>query len=361
MASYAQIADTIRNRISHGDYRMQEFPSGKGLAQELGVNPRTVERAMSHLSEHGILKRSGKGRYEVNPGHKSSDTYIALLVPAFPSLFTMKVHQAIDRLASARGWRLRQASYVHLHDPTVAASLRGFDAVFFLPNGRAIDERNDEVLPNYIVRQIKESGKPTVVINSDTSSYGIPCFQNSSPFGIRNLLDVLLRHGHKKVACLNAQPMDPAIRERIDQWQLWMQLHGIQGQLIDDQVEVFDFVMNKVRKLLTKLIKSGELDATAIFCTTGAAALGAMRALADLGIEPGRDIAICSADDHAGEAMLLRPSLTCLTDPDIMPYLEICISWMARGGSDWIGPLCLQPSEMPIFVGESTSFYRPKN
>jgi len=361
MASYSQIAEAIRSRITHGDYRMQEFPSGKGLSQELGVNPRTVERAMNHLLAHGILKRTESGRYEVNINSSGTDTYVSLLVPAFPSLYTMKVHQAIDRLASLRGWKLRQASYVHLHDPTVAASLRGFDATFFLPNGRALDERNDEVLPDYLVRQIKESGKPIVVINLDTSMYGIPCFRNNSPFGIRNLLDVLLKHGHKKVACLNAQPMDPVVRERIDQWHLWTQLHGIQGQLIDDQVEVFESVMNKVRKSLAEIIKRGELDATAIFCTTGAAALGAMRALTDMGIEPGRDIAVCSADDQAGEAMLLRPSLTCLTDPDITPYLDICLNWMARGGTDWVGPLCMQPSEMSIFVGESTSFYRPKN
>jgi DNA-binding LacI/PurR family transcriptional regulator len=358
MANFSEIAETIQARISHGDYRMQEFPSGKGLAVELGVDTRTVEKAMKHLARNGVLRRSETGRYEIDAVESAKELHLALLVPAFPSSYTLQLHQVLDRLASARGWKLRMVSYVHFRDPSVASSLRGFDGLFFMP-GPDDAESNDVILPAHIVKQIKESARPIVIFNVDTSPMGIPCIDNASPFGVRNLLDTLLPGGHRNVACVNTQPTNPIVRERIDQWRLWKQLHGIEGPLFDDPVKPYANAMRKARESLSAIIERGELDATAIFCTTGEAGLGVIRALGEHGIEPGRDVAVCAADDHAGAAAMLRPSLTCLTDPDIAPYVEVCLDWMGRRG-EWIGPLCIHPAEMPIFVGESTLLYRSK-
>jgi hypothetical protein len=49
----------------------------------------------------------------------------------------------------------------------------------------------------------------------------------------------------------------------------------------------------------------------------------------------------------------LVPSLTAIEMPDLVPQLTLCAQWMIRGGTGWIGPLLMQPSEAPLFVGES--------
>src|SRR5262245_56546475 len=85
MANHNDIAETIRSRIVHGDYRINGLPSGKGLALELGVNPRTVEKAMSRLFDVGVLRRLEGGRYEINHDEAVPQLHIALLAPAFPS------------------------------------------------------------------------------------------------------------------------------------------------------------------------------------------------------------------------------------------------------------------------------------
>ena len=345
MARYAQIAKALHTRIHHGDYRVREFPPLSELASELGVNPRTVGKAVNELLGDGILQRLSTGRITVNDGSKLQGGHLALLAPAYPSLGVLLAHDNILRVAQQRGWQAKLVNYAHWEDPTIALSLRGFDATFLIPSSEAI--------PPDVLALIKNSPHPVVVLDQDTSASGIPCLQFANSMAIPSLLNVLSNAGHRRVACFNSQPVDPVIKERIAHWALWKRMQGVNGQLIDD-LSPRGSVVERAYKCMSNVLRRKELDATAIFCTTGTAALGVMRALTDHELEPGLDIAVCAADDEAGSAPYFRPSLTCVRDPAWDPYLEVCLDWFAIGGGEWVGPLLVHPAQMPVYVGEST-------
>ena len=53
---YMQIIEHVRQKIVSGEYKCaQQLPTVRELAAEAGVNPNTVQRAMSELEETGLI------------------------------------------------------------------------------------------------------------------------------------------------------------------------------------------------------------------------------------------------------------------------------------------------------------------
>lgn len=346
MLKYAKVAKTVARRIELGDYRLREFPSVVQLARELKINPRTVTKAVDELVEQGVLERDATGRVDVRRDPAQATLHVALLQPAFPSITFSLVQRNVTRIARARGWRVKLVSYTHWHDPTIPSVLGGFDGVFFTPL--------PEDVPPDVVRMLRASHAPLAVLDQDLSAEGIPSIQFHESSGVACLLDPLTELGHRDVACLNTQPNDSVIRERIEQWQFWKRLRRVQGRLLEHHVQPYHPAFERAHAVVTDLLQQNALRETAIFCTTGAAAVGAMRALADFGRVVGRDVSVCAADDHGGEARFLVPRLTCLGNPSWDPYLEVCLDWFATRGGAWVGPLCIRPASTPVYTGDST-------
>src|SRR5690606_29696691 len=127
----------------------------------------------------------------------------------------------------------------------------------------------------------------------------------------------------------------------------WRMAHGVEGRLINDPD---GSPMNSYRTMLP-ILKRGEFKATALFCTTVSAAVGAMRAFYECGYKVGRDVAVCAVNGE-GMAQYLVPSVTCLELQDLRPYLRVALHWMRTG--EWVGSLLVQPSDVTMFYGEST-------
>ena len=64
-AVFLQIADRLRWEILGGTYSPDEqFPSVRQLAAEAAVNPNTMQKALTHLEEEGLLYTHGTvGRF----------------------------------------------------------------------------------------------------------------------------------------------------------------------------------------------------------------------------------------------------------------------------------------------------------
>jgi DNA-binding LacI/PurR family transcriptional regulator len=134
----------------------------------------------------------------------------------------------------------------------------------------------------------------------------------------------------------------------------------VEGPLFNHPVLATGSAADHARKVFRDLLRGGSLKGVrTLFCTTTAAAFGAMRAMADAGLRPGVDLAVCSADSGFGAAQNYIPSLTCLYNPPMEPFVRLCLDWIATPNKAWPGTLLMQPTDVPVFLGESTGQYAP--
>lgn len=79
---FRQICEHIRRAVAAGVYRAGEpVPSLRGMAQELGVNPNTVQRAYEALEREGLLEpRKGVGMFVTPTGARSAAEVVMVTV-----------------------------------------------------------------------------------------------------------------------------------------------------------------------------------------------------------------------------------------------------------------------------------------
>jgi len=347
MAKYSRVAAMVTQQLERGDYRLRGFPSINQLAKEMKINPRTISKAVDELVEQGLLRRDATGRVDVCEGYQEKTMHVAVLHPAFSSPQFELALQQIRRATRQRGWQVKPIVYTHWFEPVISEAINGFDGTFFIPPS--------EDFPRDVLAMMKAAPNPLAVLDQNLSEHGIPSLQFFTPAAVGALLDVLKKDGHRHVMCLTVQPNDQVIRGRVEHWQLWLRMNRMKGRLIDRHIKPYDNPLAAAYDAMGELLDEGEMPETAILCTTGATAVGAMRAMIERGVQPGRDIAICAADNDAGRAPYVTPRLTCVPDPDWLPYLQVFLDWFE--GREWVGPRLIQPHTPSVFVGESTSDY----
>lgn len=344
---YLAVADLLRKRLEHGDYSLTEIPAERKLAAETNVAYKTIRRAIQQLIDEGFLTRRDNGRLirnQENGGvHRMQ---IAFLAYAATSADLNEICMVMERVCKQHHATLRPVTYVHWDDTIIQDTLDGFDGVVMalLPGE----------VPAQVIERLRRSPHPVVVVEHDLSPLGIPSLCPFPPEMVQRLLDHLEKLGHRQIDCLNTQPMDPIVAERIQQWQIWLKMHGFEGRLYNHPVQSYEHPHEMARSVVHNLLKSGEPRAGALLCTTVWTAVGAMRAFHDHGLRVGTDVSVCAIN---GEGMgdFLCPSLTALEPGDLAPSLAVCLDWMERGGKGWIGPLLLQSAGIRVVSRESTA------
>jgi hypothetical protein len=348
MTKFQYITTLLENRILHGDYRLKEFPSERELAFEVQVSHMTARKVVLHLVEKGLLVRQSNKRLAVNrnPNDVKKQMQIALLAPAYPNPYLEFWHLWLKEMSQERNFFVRDIGYCHWDDAILVDTIEGFDGTFLLP-------MSDEI-PSPLIQRIKQTSRPVVVLGQDLSAQKIPSLRLTSPRMVQKLLDYLGDLGHHQIDCLNTQSPDQVVEARIEQWQRWLSAHEGTGRLFNEPVPVYRSPMQGAYETVKRLLTSGELKPhDTVFCVTTTAAMGAIRAIYEKGLNVGKDISICSAEDGADIAPYLTPALTCLRDRDPHPYLGQCVDWMLGGGRDWIGPFAVEPPEALVFPGET--------
>ena len=346
MPSATFVVETLKNRLRQGDYRVRSFPAARKLAEELGVSRQTVSKAVRQLVAEGHLAQMQNGRISLRPRLPTAVKHLAIVTPSHPEPILIDLYNAIKTLVAEASWEVKAVHYSHWRDPVISDAISGMDGVFFLPFA--------EDFPADVVRLLQSAGK-VVVIERDLSAQGLPSLQILPPSFVGKLLDQAGCAARGAVACLNTQPMDAAIRARIDHWRLWSALHRVEGPLFNHPVKATRSAADHARQVFRELLEDGGLEGVrSLFCTTTAAAFGAMRAMADCGLRPGADLSVCSADSGFGMARNSIPSLTCLFNPPMAPFIRLCLDWIAAPDQPWPGTLLMQPTDVPVFLGEST-------
>ncbi|MBN1557949.1 MAG: GntR family transcriptional regulator [Lentisphaerae bacterium] len=347
MTKYASVMRILKRRIAAGDYAGAELPGEIRLADELGVGRITMRRAIKELLDEGLLTRAPSRRLIVNTAadHPVVRKVIGLMAPAFATPITLRWRYALEQAAARRNDVLvRAVDVIHDDDPSITETLKGFDGVFVVL-GSGVDT-------DAWRKRLYEARARVVSLETDMSADGIVSVCMEMPSALRRVLDHLKRLGHRRIDCLNVQPAGPVIASRIATWRLWCAENGIAGELIDAPVKPFEDPLPKAHGVIRHKLRTKTLRATALLTTIEQGALGAMRALADAGLKPGRDVSVCSAvEDY--RARYAIPSITCVRAIDPSPYYARCLDWMCSD-SPWNGPLLLKPRSRSIFKGDST-------
>ncbi|HBC87810.1 MAG TPA: hypothetical protein DCZ94_12720 [Lentisphaeria bacterium] len=334
-------AERLIRRIQNGDFYVRGIPSERELAEEIGVSRMTARKVVKKLLDDGHLSRLPNGRLQIRNGN--SRPQIALLASAYPSTETEGWNISLSKLSREFGFLLRPVYYYHNDDPVIKSTIEHFDCTFFLPS----------CPPENLAPELKKTGKPFFILNSDWSSSDVPSILLFPPFFVNKLLDHLSSLGHRRIDCLNVQPGSDVISDRIGQWKSWIDEHGFKGRLFNEPVKEYSDPYPAAYGIIDRLIRRGKFDTKALLCISEPAALAAMCAMIDHGIRPGRDVAVCVAGTGMHPESF-RPSLTSLKGVDPVPFLVTCIKWIMKKKSKWTGPLLLQPDNIEVSVHQST-------
>jgi len=342
---YKKVAALVRKRILHGDYALKPIPSERVLAEEMRVNYMTVRRGLQTLENENLIIRQSNGRMKVKRAQQGGKKHLsfAFLAATFSSDNVEMWRTAIERAAFKLPCRVRPVLYMHWDDPILLDALAGFDGVFLNPI--------PEPIPPRVAETLRSPDHPLVVVDDDFSNYGLPSIQFFPPSFVQRLLDHLMARGHTHIGCLNTQPSHSVTLERIDQWKCWMAAHSFTGRLVDSPVPVRSDPASHAYDEMSHIL-SEPFEETAWLCITAPTAIGAMRAILDKGLQPGRDMAVCTINGE-NLAALINPRLTSLESVNPTPFFSQCLNWMIKG-RPWQGSLLMRPTDIPLIIREST-------
>jgi len=191
-SKYQTIYDDIKSRVSSGEYLPgDQLPTEVELVKHYNVSRPTVNKALSMLQHHGLIRRrSGAGSFvsapqrRPHPSHKpgdtgptakaTEDTYFGLLIPM------LGITEIFEPICA----RIAQQSHTHnfhvlwgdsaAHSGSnIAADFertcvryieRGLDGVFFVP----LELTPDSDITNVrIVDRLREANIPVVILDAD--------------------------------------------------------------------------------------------------------------------------------------------------------------------------------------------------
>lgn len=347
MPKFTRLSDILKERIDHGDYAFKDLPTERQLALEAGVSRMTARRALQQLAADGYLADNALTSPTSRVKRSEPKTrQIALLHPAYYNTGLDRWHRMLKGLVTERGWQLRPVQYVHWNDSFILDTLSGFDGVFLIAS--------TETMPKPLLDRLAAAPYPLIALDFDLTHIGVPSVEPVPPGGIRQLMDHLYERGFRKIGLMNVQPAGPIIERRIEQCLSWAALHEVMCTLIDEPVKPYEAPIPRAHAVAKAKLASGELNVDVVVGITIAATIGAMRAMQDVGISPGHDIAVCAIGGE-GIAEYHIPSITTLDVPDRTAELSKGLDWI-ESGEPWSGPL-LMLNETILAVRESTTMW----
>ena len=343
-----RVADLLARRIANGDYLVARLPAEQALAVEAGVSYMTARKAVSMLIDRGLIARGDNGRL-VLAGGESNETatgQIAFLAPAWPTLDLQRWRLAIEQVGSALGVGVKSYYFAHWDDPVLGEILQRGGGAFVYPSAAP--------LPPAVLERLLAPAARVVFCDHDPSSAGALTIRLTPSEASTQLFEHLLAGGHRRIACLNLQPHTHAIIGRLNVWREWCDAHGVRGEEIDAPVIAgHDSIVEAMQQ--TRRWLATRQGTTALYVTTGITAIAAMRAIHEAGLQPGRDVAVCTLNDEQIGALTV-PGLTALVSSDPLPLLRKAFAWMI-GGRAWRGSRDLRPSAFGVACRESTTWF----
>jgi LacI family transcriptional regulator len=262
-----------------------------------GVAAETKERVLAAVATLGYRPN------QIGAALRRNRTMtLGLVIPDNANPFFAVLARAVEDAAFAAGYTLllgnatdseeRQSRYVRTFvDQRV-------DGVILIPSHAHVASQAELRNTPWIILDRRIDGPPTSQLLVDHRG------------GSRTATDHLLGHGRRRVACI-AGPNDVAIaRDRVEGWRDALAAAALEGPAREMRVPFG----RDAGYHATLTLMATHPDVDAIFVASDEQALGAMRALAELGIRCPDDVALASFDGIPASAYSI-PALTTIRQP----------------------------------------------
>lgn len=265
-----------------------------------GVSPETKARVLAAIEQLGYRPNGIARSLRMN-----RTMTLGLVVPDNANPFFAELARAIENASYAQGYTLlignaaeddeRQSSYVR----TFLA--RKVDGLFLVPAHGPVGCLDD----------LRRSGTPWVSLDRQIPGAGAPAVLVDNRGGAHEATRHLLDHGRRRIACV-AGPEDvmPAT-DRVAGWRDALAEEGIRPSAMALWHAPFG---RRAGYQAVKEMLSGLDRPDAVFVASDEQALGALRALAELGLRCPDDVALASFDGISATAYSV-PALTTMTQP----------------------------------------------
>jgi DNA-binding LacI/PurR family transcriptional regulator len=348
-SKYNEVMSVLKQRIQKGDYFVDSIPGERRIAEETGVSYMTARRAVQQLLEEKVLIRQASGSLEVHPEYSKqvNPAEVVLLYPAYPSSYLTQLRVLVADAAGRSGLSLRPGQFVHWEEQVLVDVVAQAKGTIVIPYG--------PVIPPRLLKHFTDN--KVVILDGDFTADGLPSIRLFSDDCVVSVLKHLWQLGHCNIDCINTQNRNREIERRVGIWESWLEQEGCEGTLHDNPAPVFSDPTILAYRMMSRLIDSRQSEATAFIATTCPAAIGAIRACYERGMEVGTDVTICAVNLEP-PAEFFCPSITGLNTPDLSEVLGKCFEWFASD-KQWRGPMLLEPRVSNLFEGESTG--KPKS
>ncbi len=294
-----KIAGIVRKWIEEGKYKPGDrFPSDQELARKFRVTHITVRSALLPLVESGVLERRiGFGTIVRKPKAKEE--------------------------AEATGTGLANAVGVTLPENTVSffsELLHGIESALF-PTGRPfllglhweLGDREEALVRQWLkqglsrlllvpvggrepfYRSLLAAGVRVVFVDRSVAGVDVPCVASRDYEGSLRVTRLLVDLGHKKILHLAGPGGASTAGLRLAGFREACSGAGHTG--IEDRIVSAGFFMDDGYRATKQWLQSGKPLPDAIFAANDSVAVGAIRALAERGLEVPRDVSVAGYAD----------------------------------------------------------------
>jgi len=181
------------------------------------------------------------------------------------------------------------------------------------------------------IQIIKDQGTPLVILDRRIDNTDVDIVRGDSIGGARLLTQHLIDLGHRHIALINGPHNVSTSEDRLIGYKQVMEENG----LIDNIQFYYGLFSQASGNSLTRIIFEKEPKPTAIFAANNLVAVGALRALNELGYRIPNDVALVSFDDIP-DNLTMFPFMTAVSQPSYemgKSATELLISRI-KNGSD---------------------------
>lgn len=293
------------------------------LVERFHVSRRVVDGALARLEADGILEvRPQSGIYLL---HKKEKFQLALFHPDYPAE-TLEKHRnclAAECERQAGVFDFAEVAYDYRADIAELVGQASADAIVLIPPARLFTPAE--------IAGLLAVGKPVFVWQRHLVEAGIPTIDGGCEFAAFAAGEYLLRHGHRRLALLIAEPLCGDVRRIADNFLRFGRFHRCGVRVIDCKMSSGDYPHPHCREVLAAELAIRRPEFTGLFVVTSVVLPDVYAVLAEAGLRVPNDLSVIGYGNCPAAERLQPPPAT--VELDIAGYARQLVARLRK----WAG------------------------